>query len=281
MNTFWRRTLAVVETVAVTFAVIPFLTLALYRLFPRFETWQVETLGFPFPVFVYVVEIAISVLVILIRGKSLATYGLSWPTRDQLDVAATCFFPVVMASVPLGMGVDHKSWDGALILAAVQVALLFLLGWMLRKKPTAPGIGLASAGMLLVTGLSATAGETIQKAVVLFLTYALFVGFGEEILYRGYVESRLNEVWGRPYRFFGVPFGWGVIVTALIFGLTHVGILRWILDLSTEVTLAWGFWTVFGGLVFSLVREKSGSIVPGALLHGLPQAIATVAMLFL
>ena len=41
----------------------------------------------------------------------------------------------------------------------------------------------------------------------------------------------------------------------------HIGILRWILGMTTEVTLAWGFWTIFGGLVFSLVHEKSGGIL--------------------
>jgi membrane protease YdiL (CAAX protease family) len=61
----------------------------------------------------------------------------------------------------------------------------------------------------------------------------------------------------------------------------HVGVLHWILGHSTEVTLAWGFWTFFGGLVKGFVREKSGSILAPALLHGLPEAIATVAMLFL
>ena len=61
----------------------------------------------------------------------------------------------------------------------------------------------------------------------------------------------------------------------------HVGVQRWILGLNYEVTLAWGCWTIFSGLVLSYVREKSGSIFAPALLHGLPQAIATVAMLFL
>ena len=34
-------------------------------------------------------------------------------------------------------------------------------------------------------------------------------------------------------------------------------------------------WTFFGGLASSFVREKSGSIAAPALLHGLPQAIAS------
>jgi len=60
----------------------------------------------------------------------------------------------------------------------------------------------------------------------------------------------------------------------------HVGILRWILDVFTEVTLAWGFWTIFGGLVFSFVCEKSGDILAPALLHRVPEAIGFAAMLF-
>jgi membrane protease YdiL (CAAX protease family) len=114
---------------------------------------------------------------------------------------------------------------------------------------------------------------------VLFTTYAVFVGFGEEILYRGYIQSRLNEVFGRPFKFSGVAFGWGFLITNLLFGLMHVGVQRWILGLNMEVTFAWGLWTIFSGLVFSFVREKSGSIIAPALLHGLPQAIASVVLL--
>jgi membrane protease YdiL (CAAX protease family) len=142
-------------------------------------------------------------------------------------------------------------------------------------------LGSIAAGILLMPGLLGPTGATVGKAVVSFLTYAVFVGFGEEMLYRGYMQTRLNEAFGKPYSFFGVAFGWGAVLTALLFGLTHIGILRWILGLSTEATLAWGFWTTFGGLVFGFVREKSGSVLAPALLHGLPQAIATAVMLFL
>jgi hypothetical protein len=34
-----------------------------------------------------------------------------------------------------------------------------------------------------------------------------FAGFGEEILFRGYMQSRLNEDFGRPWRLRGVSFG--------------------------------------------------------------------------
>jgi membrane protease YdiL (CAAX protease family) len=179
------------------------------------------------------------------------------------------------------MGVDYKSWTGALFLAGIQISLLLILAWLLRKRPSPRAASYLGVGIFLFPGLTAAPGSIAGKALILFITYAIFVGFGEEFLYRGYVQSRLDEVFGKPFKLAGIVFGWGVVINSILFGLTHVGILRWILGLSAEVTLAWGFWTIFSGLVFSFVREKSGSILAPALLHGLPQAIASVAMLFL
>ncbi len=278
MKPWLRKTLAVLEALLIAFGIIPLLTLGVYRLWPHFETWQTNTLGFPFPVFVQVVMAAIPILLILLRREKLAAYGVTFShPRYHLDIAATCFIPFALAGMPLGLGVDHTRWGGALILAAVQIALLFILARMLQQKPSAASVGLIGALALLVPARAGAIGQ----AVAIFLTYALFVGFGEEILYRGYIHTRLSAAFGKPYTFYGVPFGWGGIIAALIFGLTHAGILRWILGTSTAVTLAWSFWTFFGGLVFGYVREKSGSILAPALLHGLPQAIASVVMLFI
>lgn len=276
------KTLAILEVLIVLFACVPLLTLGIYRLFPRFETWQTEVLGFPFPVFVYVAMITLALLAIAARRRKPADYGMIFEnTGYHLDIAATCFIPVALSNIPFALGVEHTSWGGALVLAAAKIGLLFILALILRKKPSAPGMGIAVMGMLLLLPVSNAGGATAGKALALFLTYAFFVGFGEEIIYRGYMQSRLNEAFGKPYRFFGVAFGWGAILTSLLFGLTHVGILRWLLGASSEVTWAWGFWTFFGGLALSFVREKSGSILAPALLHGLPQAIATVVILFI
>lgn len=276
------KILAILEVFFVTFLAVPLLTLGVYRVFPAFESWQTDTLGFAFPVFVDVVMAGLPILIILLRRKELADYGLRFtPLSYHLDIVAACFIPFALAGFPLGLGVDHTTWGGALILAAIQAGLLFALAILLQKKPGLAGVGLMGLSFALLPGLSQSGGLTVGKALATFLTYALFVGFGEEIIYRGYMQSRLNEVFGKPYRFFGVAFGWGAIITALIFGLTHVGLLRWMLGDASGPIWAWGLWTFFGGLVFSFVREKSGSILAPALLHGLPQAIATVVMLFL
>jgi membrane protease YdiL (CAAX protease family) len=142
-------------------------------------------------------------------------------------------------------------------------------------------MGLTAVGLIAIPSIQQAAGTANGHALAIFLAYAFFVGFGEEILYRGYMQSRLNEVFGKPYRFFEVAFGWGTIITALFFGLSHVGLIRWMLGMSGSLTWAWGFWTVFSGLVFGFVREKSGSILAPALLHGLPQAFAEVLVLIM
>jgi uncharacterized protein len=282
MNKTWQKTAAVIEVILVIFGLVPFLTLGINRLFPGFESWQTDTLGFPFPIFIYIVMISISVLAILVRRKKLADYGIHLrELKYQLDIALACFIPVALSDLPLGMGVNYKTWSGAGIMAVVNLGLLLLLGGMLRKKKVLAPVTGAAAWIVLWPAVPTGAQVAAGKLIVIFFTYALFVGFGEEILYRGYMQTRLNEVFDKPYHFFDVSIGWGTLLAALLFGLTHVGILRWIVGLDMQVTAAWGFWTAFSGLVFGFVREKSGGILAPALLHGMPQAIAEVAFLFI
>jgi hypothetical protein len=99
----------------------------------------------------------------------------------------------------------------------------------------------------------------LPERLVSFLFYLLFLSSGEEFLFRGYIQSRLNMAFGRPFRFWGVSFGWGLVLTALIFGLMHI--LNPFNPFLGEFDLYiwWGMWTVFGGLMFGYVREKVGA----------------------
>ncbi len=282
MKSLTSKIIAIFEVILIAFILTPFLTLGIYKVFPAFENWQTQTLGFPFPVFVHIVMVAISIITIKLHRKKLTDFGINFHNISyHLDITAASFVPVILANIPFGLGIDHTSWNGALILSIVQISLLFILGFLLRKKATHPSVGTASIVLLVFFSMPFLESTVWVNALVIFLTYALFVGFGEEILYRGFIQSRLNEVFGRPYQFFGVAFGFGAILTAILFGLTHVGILTWILGISNEIAWAWGFWTFFGGLVFGFIREKTGSILAPALLHGLPQAIASAVILFL
>lgn len=223
----------------------------------------------------YAVMITVPLLLLVIMRRDLASYGISLRNlRYHLDVAATAFIPVAVASVPL-MVLNETQPTGALILVGVEIAVLFTVGWLLKRKSTRNESGMVVGAILLTTFVGVAGKATIGNAVSALVFYVFFVGLGEELLFRGYIQSRLNEAFGRPFKFFGVNWGWGAIITALLFGLMHV------LNVSSLIVYGewhlmpwWGLWTIFGGLVNSFVREKTGNIIAPTLLHGVPQGIA-------
>jgi membrane protease YdiL (CAAX protease family) len=223
----------------------------------------------------YAAMIAVPLAVLLVSKRGLATYGLSLLNlRYHLAVTLTAFIPVAIASVAF-VFLDEKGWQGALIITAIQVALLFAIALLLRRKPTLGSAnGLAALVLVRIVG-SQTAGPAPEKAVSALVFYVLFLGLGEELLFRGYIQSRLNAAFGRPFSFYGVEWGWGAIVASALFGLMHVLNLGSYVNEQWYLTPWWGLWTFFGGLVLAFVREKTGSIVAPTLLHGLPQGIAS------
>lgn len=42
-------------------------------------------------------------------------------------------------------------------------------------------------------------------------------GLAEEIVFRGVHQSLLNRAFGRPWRIANADFGWGLIITAVLF----------------------------------------------------------------
>src|SRR5258706_5285938 len=47
-------------------------------------------------------------------------------------------------------------------------------------------------------------------------------GFGEEIFFRGYIQSRIDQAFGFPFHFLGFNFGPGLLISPLLFGFLHV-----------------------------------------------------------
>ena len=270
MNTTLYKLKAIFEVVYVF--LLTFLIIWAMQVPPLGE-WQKRVLQRPF--LAHAVMIAIPLLILAVTRRSFAGYGITFKNpRYHLGVAAICFIPVVVSDVPFAFNLDWNRWDGALLLVAINVALLFALAWLLRNKPTMGNLGAISAFLLLMPSILLPLKPTIGKAASAFVYYFVFLGPGEEILFRGYMQSRLNESYGRSYRFFGVNWGWGVVITSLIFGFAHVlNPLNPFLG-KFGLTWWWGFWTFFVGLVFGFIREKTGSVVAPAILHGLPQAIA-------
>lgn len=170
--------------------------------------------------------------------------------------------------------VDYRHWSGAIVLAGVKIAVLFAVGWLLKRKPTRNGRGFLVGAAILIPCLNLASKATLGNAISAFIFYVFFLGFGEEFLFRGYIQSRLNAVFGRPFQLYGVNWGWGVIIASALFGFMHVLNLGSLVSGDWTLAWWWGCWTFFGGLVLGFVREKTGSIVAPTILHGLPQAMA-------
>ena len=98
----------------------------------------------------------------------------------------------------------------------------------------------------------------IPHDVWLLAPYHLFfVALPEEFFYRGYFQTRLNEVFPRKFLILGTPLGFGLPIACLYFAFGHSLVsFQW-----------WHFATFFPGLAFGLLREKTGGPLAGALFH--------------
>jgi membrane protease YdiL (CAAX protease family) len=101
-------------------------------------------------------------------------------------------------------------------------------------------------------------------------------GFGEEIFFRGCIQSRVNEAFGRPFRFLGVDFGAGLFVSSLLFGVIHA--MNTVDYFNGRWEIAWWWLPVnfVSGVYYGCLREKTGSIVAGGVQHGVFDVLARI-----
>ena len=222
----------------------------------------------------YIVMIGVPLLILLATRRNLAHYGISIHNlRYHLDITATAFVPMAIGVAGAGF-VNYKLWWGAFIMAGVQIAVLFVLGRVLTPKITQDESSKIVGAILVISFSNLAKSAFLGNAISALFFYVFFLGLGEELLFRGYIQSRLNDAFGKPFQFYGVHWGWGIIITSILFGLMHVLNLGSLAIGDWQLTPWWGFWTFFAGLVNGFVREKTGSIVAPTILHGLPQGIA-------
>ena len=121
-------------------------------------------------------------------------------------------------------------------------------------------------------------GFEVVASTIIFMFY--FAGFGEEILFRGYFQSRLNEDFGRPWRIKGVYFGPGLLIASALFGVLHMMNPFNPLTGRFELDMLWGIGSFFFGLLFGFVREKTGTVLSASLAHGFVDLGQVIPLLF-
>jgi membrane protease YdiL (CAAX protease family) len=92
---------------------------------------------------------------------------------------------------------------------------------------------------------------------LLALSQLLVVAVPEELFFRGYLWTRLEERWPSRRRFLGAPVGATLLVTSALFALGHV-----LVDLDVQ-----RFSVFVPALIFGWMRARTGSIAAGAIFH--------------
>lgn len=101
---------------------------------------------------------------------------------------------------------------------------------------------------------------------VLLLSQILVVAVPEEIFFRGYLMSRFELRWPSRRRLLGAAVGWPLLWSSLLFAVGH-----FLVDLA-PTRLA----VFFPALVFGWMRNRSGSIAPGAVFHALCNVLSEI-----
>ena len=129
-------------------------------------------------------------------------------------------------------------WVSVIILVPFGALYLFYHGWW--------------RGVPIEIGLPADWGRLVYYQFV-------FVGFPEELFFRGYLQQRFDDAFGRPYRLLGASWGPGLLMANLLFAAGHV--------LATnDVSRADVF---FPGLLFGWLQSRTGALIAPILFHGL------------
>jgi membrane protease YdiL (CAAX protease family) len=266
--TIKTKLLAVIET-GLVFA---FVTAGFngLRLVHPLRAWE-EAVPGGWPWVSYAFLLVFTPAFLAITRRPFIHYGLVWlPVRYHMSIFSAAFLPVFLLSVALAW-IDWHQWPGALLVSFLTAVLLILTAWLLRGKPAAPGISSWSGGLAPLILVPLVQGQVLNPLFSLVGAY-LLVGPAEEMFFRGYAQSRLNLAFGRPFCKMGISWGWGMLISAGLFGLWHAA-------MNPLAPSAWlqALWTFIAGLIFSIMREKSGSVFAPALLHGVlnygPQAL--------
>ncbi len=123
--------------------------------------------------------------------------------------------------------------------------------------------------------LTALYPSPLKGILINLAWFYIFVGLAEELFFRGYIQSRLNEVFTKKYEsFLGIRAEWtqGTLITAVFFfGLLHLIISSNPLTGTFRIGLSELLITasaIFLGLVFGVIRERVGCVYVPAALHG-------------
>ncbi|MHA1223409.1 MAG: CPBP family intramembrane glutamic endopeptidase [Candidatus Heimdallarchaeaceae archaeon] len=98
--------------------------------------------------------------------------------------------------------------------------------------------------------------------------YFVFVSFSEELLFRGFIQTKLNQSF-KSLEFRNFEIKWGTIITAFLFAICHV--VRVYIPFMGHVQIILStFPSAFCfGLLVGIIKDETGSLIAPILIHGI------------
>ncbi len=154
---------------------------------------------------------------------------------------------------------DRRPWLEALKYNAVLIGIVavpFGVGYHLWQTQGVPWVE-TLLGVRLYGATPALQWTWPQSMFALVAYQLLFVALPEEMFYRGWMQSRLDEVFPNRWTVFGTAVGPGLLITCVLFAFGHsLVVLQW-----------WHVFIIVPSLAFGWLRARTGSVIAGALFH--------------
>ena len=220
-----------------------------------------------------VMTIFVPLMLIHLFYKDKSHFGIYFPKfSDSFKLSIRAYMvggPAGITFVLIGLlGWGIQEWSGAITLSIVYFFVFYLVPKVTHKLPSRDSISKPNNQIFVFALLSIItciiAYFTYESIPVLskILYFIFIVGLGEELLFRGYLQSSFNRYFGKPFNIGTVQFGWGLFLAALLFGLIHALVV-------VPPTWPWALFTFIMGLTLGFIREKDGSILSAVLLHAM------------
>ena len=127
-----------------------------------------------------------------------------------------------------------------------------------RGPPFRSPAGLGEFGVL--SSRSGLLEATRSYAILgILLMHILLVGVPEEIFYRGFIQTRLQNRWGPGISIGGGTIGMGVVLTSVLFALGH-----FVIEFNPNRLIVF-----FPSLLFGWMKNRVGTVGSVAVFHGL------------
>ncbi len=245
------------------------------------------------PLRTYLVSVGLSAGLTLLCTLPFVLVAL-WhsPTRRWglvLFVGSLVFLENAVAELPRVNGFQHLhwSWQSALLTTAWTLLVVSLTpglsfasigitsslrrGWL---KPAIPALLIAAAVPAVFFILGARVRLTGEGWAYLLV----MPGLAEELLFRGLYQSLLNNALGRCWRLGGAEFGWGLLITSVLFAGAN-GLVAVDSQLHARIVLPAAIAPFMLSLVSGWVRERTNSVWPSVFGHNLSNIVIPVATL--